>query len=145
ISGSLGKGVDVSGPQFAGKIRVTLVDGQMHLESPSISMPAAAELLAGKLLDRPVIDMTGLTGNYEFALDISIQDMMNAARLSGIPIPPALAAGAAGAVAPGQASDPSQSSSVFTSIQKLGLRLEPHRAPFDTIVVDHAEKVPTEN
>jgi uncharacterized protein (TIGR03435 family) len=30
-------------------------------------------------------------------------------------------------------------------VQKLGLRLAPQRAPIETIVVDHLERVPTAN
>ena len=41
------------------------------------------------------------------------------------------------------ASDPS--GSIFTAIQSLGLKLEPRKTPLMTIVVDHVEKMPTEN
>lgn len=34
---------------------------------------------------------------------------------------------------------------LFQAVQQLGLRLEAKKAPFDTIVVDHLEKTPTEN
>ncbi len=34
---------------------------------------------------------------------------------------------------------------LFQAVQQLGLRLEAKKAPFDTIVVDHLEKNPTEN
>jgi uncharacterized protein (TIGR03435 family) len=40
-------------------------------------------------------------------------------------------------------SDPT--GSVFKSVQQLGLKLEPRKTPLDLIVVDHAEKTPTEN
>jgi uncharacterized protein (TIGR03435 family) len=42
------------------------------------------------------------------------------------------------------ASDPS-GGSIFSSLQQMGLKLEPRKAPVDLIVVDHVEKVPTEN
>ena len=60
--------------------------------------------------------------------------MMNAVRAMGLP----------GAPPPGAASDPS-SGSIFVAIQKLGLKLEPRKAPIKTIVIDHLEKTPTEN
>jgi uncharacterized protein (TIGR03435 family) len=43
------------------------------------------------------------------------------------------------------ASDPSAGGSIFTSIQALGLKLEPRKTPFDTMIVDKLEKTPTEN
>jgi uncharacterized protein (TIGR03435 family) len=45
---------------------------------------------------------------------------------------------------PAQASEPS-GSSIFTSVQQLGLRLEPRKEQMDFIVIDHVEKTPTEN
>jgi uncharacterized protein (TIGR03435 family) len=44
----------------------------------------------------------------------------------------------------GVASDPG-SSSLITAVQALGLRLESRKAMVEQLVVDHAEKVPTEN
>ena len=35
------------------------------------------------MTDHPVVDMTGLTGKYEMTLDISMQELMNAARAAG--------------------------------------------------------------
>jgi uncharacterized protein (TIGR03435 family) len=35
--------------------------------------------------------------------------------------------------------------SVFQSVQQLGLKLEARRAPIEAIVVDGAEKIPTGN
>jgi uncharacterized protein (TIGR03435 family) len=34
---------------------------------------------------------------------------------------------------------------IFQSVQQLGLKLEARKAPVETIVVDHAEKSPTGN
>jgi len=46
--------------------------------------------------------------------------------------------------APVDAADPS-GSSIFGSVQQLGLKLEARKAPLPYIVVDHFEKMPTEN
>jgi uncharacterized protein (TIGR03435 family) len=55
--------------------------------------------------------------------------------LAGCPDPgAALAAGADSSTAP-----------IFQAVQQLGLKLQARKAPFDTIVVDHLEKAPTEN
>jgi len=43
-------------------------------------------------------------------------------------------------------SDPNPAPSLFTALQDtLGLMVQKQRVPVDMIVVDHAERVPTEN
>ena len=93
-------------------------------------MTALANTLA-RLLGRPVVDNTGLTGRYDFDLEYSRDDsngMMLAAPAGG-----ALPAAAEPGV------------SIFASIQQLGLKLDAQKLPMKTIVVDRAEKVPTGN
>ncbi len=73
-------------------------------------------------LDRPVLDMTGLPGLYDFTID-----------LSGLGF---------GGRPPEDPSAPS----VFTTVQRdLNLKLEARKEPIDTLVIDSANKVPTEN
>ena len=43
-----------------------------------------------------------------------------------------------------EASDPG-ASSIFRSVQDMGLKLDPRKGPIELIVVDHLEKTPTEN
>jgi uncharacterized protein (TIGR03435 family) len=54
----------------------------------------------------------------------------------------------AGAGKPGSpadaASDPS-GSTLFASVQQLGLKLDPRKLPYEYIVIDHADRMPTEN
>jgi uncharacterized protein (TIGR03435 family) len=116
-------------------------DGQMRMEMSKMTMPAFAELLA-RLSDRPVMDLTELRGNYQIVLDLTMTDLVAVARASGATIPALGARGNAGRLA--DASDPS-GSSVFASVQQLGLKLDPRKAPAETIVVEHLEKTPTEN
>lgn len=133
-----GKGATTTGGEM-GKTAVTMgPDGLMHMEIERITLAKFAETLSG-MAGRPVLDKTGLPGNYQIALDLSMQDMMSAARAAGVGGPgmPALPPTDA-------ASDPS-GGSVFTSVEKLGLRLEPRKEQIDAIVVDHIEKTPTEN
>lgn len=83
-------------------------------------------------LDRPVLDQTGLAGNYSFDLkwtpDVSSPGMMPG------PAPSA-------ETAPPLTSGPS----IFTAIQEqLGLKLESTKGPVETIVITHIEK-PSEN
>jgi uncharacterized protein (TIGR03435 family) len=115
-------------------------DGKtMRLEISGATLAELAEGLS-PLTDHPVVDMTGLKGKYEMALEISMQEMMNAARAAGANVP-------APAVDPNKpadaASDPG--GSIFTSVQALGLKLEPRKTPMAMIVIDSVEKMPTEN
>jgi len=61
------------------------------------------------------------------------------------PHSPSAGGGGADASPAAAASDPGGGLSVFAAVKKLGLRLEPRKAPVEQIVVDHAEKAPTEN
>jgi uncharacterized protein (TIGR03435 family) len=73
-------------------------------------------------MDRPVIDMTGLKGLYDFTVDLS------------------------GLGFNGNPPEDTSAPSIFTTVQdNLGLRLEAQKAPIEALVVDHAEKAPTAN
>ena len=117
-------------------------DGKsMRLEASGITMAELAEGLS-PMTDHPVIDMTGLKGKYDVTLDISMQDLMAAARAAGAAVPGAPAGGDPGKPADA-ASDPG--GSIFNAIQALGLKLEPRKSAMTTIVVERVEKMPTEN
>jgi uncharacterized protein (TIGR03435 family) len=75
-------------------------------------------------MDRPIIDSTGLKGRYDFTVNLfGTQEEMMAAVGKG-----------------------DFGSSIFTLIQEqLGLKLEPQKLPLDMVVIDKAERVPTEN
>ncbi len=117
-------------------------DGTMHFEYGALDMPTLVEALS-QYLDKPVIDMTELKGKYQVALDITREDIMNVARKNGVTIP-AGGGGAAGGAPADAASDPG-SSSLFTAVKQLGLKLDSRKALVETIVVEHAEKMPTDN
>jgi uncharacterized protein (TIGR03435 family) len=142
VSGDPQKGMTVSNGLGSGTVKMTMANGAMHMESQKMSMVQFAEALS-RFLDHPVVDMTAITGNYQMALDLSMEDLMNAARSAGVQVP-AGAGGMAGRGSAEGASDPS-SSSLFNNVQQLGLKLEARKAPVDQIVIDHLEKLPTEN
>jgi uncharacterized protein (TIGR03435 family) len=82
--------------------------------------------------NHPVLDKTGLTGLYDFDLDFTMD-------ITGVPLPP----GAQPAPSTG-ASDPG--SDIAAAVQQqLGLRLVGGRANLDMVIIDKAEKIPTEN
>ena len=139
VSGNMadGKGMVVKGGPM-GKMKMSMVDGKMHMEAAKMTMEALCEF-ASRFVDRPVVDMTELKGNYQVALDLSTDDLKNIARAAGVVAP-----GGDGAKGSAEASDPS-GSSIFQSVQQMGLKLEARKAPVSIIVIDHVVRAPTEN
>lgn len=99
------------------------------LPAMNATMGDLAGVMQTAVLDRPVVDKTGLPGRYDFTL-MWTPDESQFANM-GVRVPPP----AADATAP----------SLFTAFQEqLGLKLDSTRAPVDVIVVDRIEK-PSEN
>lgn len=141
----------------------------MQMEFDKLTMQALADTLT-PFLDRPVVDATALKGAFKVTMDLPMDTifamMQNTIRNSGF-APPGQGFGAGGPGGRGDGPgggrgagpqagcfDPSalaaggtdtSNTAVFQAVQKLGLRLQPVKAPFDTIVVDRLEKAPTEN
>jgi uncharacterized protein (TIGR03435 family) len=88
-----------------------------------------------------VIDHTELPGRFNFAFETAAADIF-VKKLGAVR--PEDKSGALGDGGPAPDSAPS-GSSFLTDIQKLGLRLEPRKAPLDFIVVEKGNRVPTEN
>ena len=81
------------------------------------------------VLDRPVVDKTGIAGAFDFTLRWT-PDESQFSRLGIFYRPPA---------------EDSSLPPLFEAIQEqLGLKLEPVKAPVDALVIDHVER-PTEN
>lgn len=118
-------------------------NGTMRLEAPKMNMAALADTLS-RFFDRPVVDLTELKGSYQVALDLSMEDLRNAARTMGI-MGPGMGAGRGGAQPPADAASDPAGLSIFAAVQQLGLKLEPRKVGIDLVVVDHLEKTPTEN
>ncbi len=92
-----------------------------------------------RFLDRPIVDMTNISGSYDFSLDLTAEDyramLIRAGTNAGVVLPPEALRLLDGASTP----------SLFEATQKLGLKLDARKAPLDVIVVDSARKTPTEN
>jgi len=94
----------------------------------------ARQVLIG-VVDRPVIDKTGIAGKFTFHLEFS-PDQATPALLPG---------GALDNGQAGPATDPVGGRTVFSAIQEqLGLKLVPAKGPRDFLVIDHVER-PSEN
>jgi uncharacterized protein (TIGR03435 family) len=127
-----------------GAMMMRVSDGRFHMQMGKQTMAGFADML-GNSLDRPVVDMTELKGKYDFTLDYTPEEgqgMMGPMGKMPPMTPPVGHEGGPGAAAP----DPQSGPSLFTALQEqLGLKLEPRKGPVDLLVVDRAEKVPTEN
>ena len=89
-------------------------------------------------LGRPVVDETGLKGKYDFDMEFAPNQALLVVAPGGGPSPTGIDSGREGLASP----FPSISQAVQS---QLGLKLEPTKLPVEIIVVDKAEKVPTEN
>jgi len=106
-----------------------------RLVAKKVTMAYLADSLA-RFVDRPVVDMTNLKGTYDMTLDYNLDDvraLILSSAPPGTPLPPR------------QAEVGETTVSLTDSLAQLGLKMEPRKAPLDILVVDHAEKTPTEN
>jgi uncharacterized protein (TIGR03435 family) len=95
-------------------------------------MAEFAGFLQARILDRPVVDQTGLTGKFDFTLEWR----PDLAQL-GPPAP--------GAPAPQLPPEVEARPDLFTAIQEqVGLKLESAKAPVEVLVIDKVQK-PSEN
>jgi uncharacterized protein (TIGR03435 family) len=125
------------------------MDGQtLHLQASSITMEGFADMLTSMLRmgggGHQVVDMTGLRGNYQVAVDLSLADLIANARAQGMDIPAPRPTTTPDSSAIPNASDPS-GATIYASVEALGLKLENRKAPVEQIVIDRIEKTPTEN
>ena len=106
-----------------------------HFVGTCVSMDAFAEFLARRRrdlpVDLPVLDMTGVKGFYNLTLDWVPESKPSSE--------------SKGNLQPVVGDSPSGVTLIVALQEQLGLRLETHRAPIETLVVDRAERVPSEN
>lgn len=109
--------------------------GPSTLDAKRMTMDELAEVLQFTM-DAPVFNRTGLSGGYEFTIDLprpatAVRLMINSGMTTtyeGTPID----CGSGGI-------------SAADAVKKLGRRLERIRTPVDVFVIDRLERVPTEN
>jgi uncharacterized protein (TIGR03435 family) len=104
----------------------TVYPGKVVLPGRNATMGSFVSLLQRAILDRPVVDKTGLAAKYDFALEWAPDETQFG---GGVPAAPASA----------------PSPPLFVAIQQqLGLKLEAMRGPVSALVVDRVER-PTAN
>jgi uncharacterized protein (TIGR03435 family) len=96
--------------------------GNGRIEAKNVSMAMFADALATEL-ERPVDDQTGVKGSYDLKILWAPEQF-----------------------ATGHEATPSEGPTLFNALEEqLGLRLRAKRVQIDTLVVDRAEKVPSDN
>ena len=90
-------------------------------------------------MDRPVVDMTGLTGTYDVLLNFTEEDyramLIRSAINAGVVLPPQAR----------QAMEAASGDSIASAMRAAGLKLEARKSPMDVLAIDHAEKTPSAN
>jgi uncharacterized protein (TIGR03435 family) len=140
-----GKGaINVTATGGRGGVSVNLGKGSYYnfannrFEAKKLTMAALADSLT-RYLDRPVVDMTELNGNYDFDLELSPEDyramLIRSAIGAGVVLPPEALRALEGV----------SDNSLFTAVQALGLKLEQRKAPLEVLLIDRVEKAPTAN
>jgi uncharacterized protein (TIGR03435 family) len=90
------------------------------------TMADFAGAMGQAVLDRPVVDQTGLTGRFDFRLTWT---------------PDETQFGAVGGYRPPATENPDAPPDLFTAVQEeLGLKLVSTKAPVDILVIDHIER-----
>jgi len=95
-----------------------LPGGELKTELLRVTMAGLADVLAPHV-ERPVVDRTGMTGEYH---------LLWVTRPTG----------------GGRGTDP-MGDALLGAIEKAGLKLEKTKAPVDLVVVEHVDRVPVEN
>jgi uncharacterized protein (TIGR03435 family) len=100
--------------------------GRFRVAARNVPMELIASSMAGGAsgLDRPVLDKTGLTGTYDFAIEFAPQ-----------PDEPSTS----GAKFQTDTAAPTFAQALK---EQLGLKLEPQTGPFDVLVIDNVEEPP---
>jgi uncharacterized protein (TIGR03435 family) len=131
VQSSDGGSVAISG--MVGRRLTPSLNGNptMKMSFSDSSMQQLVDGLAG-YMDRPVLDRTGLKGNFDFTIEYEVDPSAPGGDSSG---GPPNVFGGSGIAGP----------ALFTALQEqLGLKLESTKGPVEVLVIDHVEK-PSKN
>ncbi len=121
---------------------MSLADGGRAYTCQNVTMAQFAEKLRGVAqgyIDHPVVDLTGLTGSYDFSARWAPRGR-TLGRVGAVP-----AGGGDAGPAP-SSPDPTAELTVFEAMERqLGLKLAVQKHPMPVVVIDHVERKPTEN
>jgi uncharacterized protein (TIGR03435 family) len=143
--GGVGRGGPDAGPGRGAPGRGgMMMMGPGRLQAKKMGVEGLANMLSN-ITGKPVIDQTELKGIYDFNLEYAPETGEGSMMMGGIPASASPGAGGGegrGAVA----MEPGSGLNIYAAVQKdLGLKLEPKKLPLDNVIIDHMEKVPSEN
>jgi len=96
----------------------------------NMTMKEFATWMQSSVMDKPVVDQTGLTAKYDFTLKWTPDDSQFAQFRGAVTTPP-----------PAAGDNPNAPPSLYTAMQEqLGLKFSATKAMDDVIVIDHVEK-----
>lgn len=108
-----------------------MMNGRGHIESTGTTVTMLVHILSSQL-GRTVLDKTGLTGDYDFTLQWTPDDV-------GMPM------GGDAGPGKGDVSPDAGGPTLFTALEEqLGLKLESKKTNVDVVVIDHMD-LPSEN
>lgn len=137
FDGGIRRGPDGMPKLPAGKAGLMMM-GFGRILAQGVPMPDFADMLT-RQVERPVVDETGLAGKYDITLKWTPQP--GEGGIAGMKVEMARKEGRTDVKLPEEDGPPLP----VALQQQLGLRLEPKKLPVDMLVIDRAEKVPTEN
>jgi uncharacterized protein (TIGR03435 family) len=105
-----------------GKIVTGLRFGAGKLQAGRATLTVLADGISS-LIGLPVLDQTGIAGEYDFSLSVAPQDVVGTAKVF-------------------YDDSPSETESIFTSVKQYGLTLEMREVLIELLVVDHAQRDP---
>jgi uncharacterized protein (TIGR03435 family) len=95
----------------------------------NMDMKDFASWMQSGVMDKPVVDQTGLKDRYDFTLKWTPDDSQFQQFRGVVPMTPP------------KTDDPNAPPSLYTAVQEqIGLKIEATKAPDDVIVIDHVEK-----
>jgi uncharacterized protein (TIGR03435 family) len=124
----------------------------IHIDFSMMTMGGLADMLTQLFTQiggptgggRQVVDMTGIQGNYDATIEISLLDILAMARNAGVDLGANLPNGAGGA--PGVASDPGGDSTLMDAAKSMGLKLESRKSSRGfSLSSTISKKTPTED
>lgn len=103
-------------------MNIHLAQDGLMLIAHNETMAEFVATLQHVVVNRPVVDQTGIEGRFDFQLTFA----PDGGQFDGMPLPPS--------------NENSAAPSLFTEIQEqMGLKLEPVKTPIEIMVIDHVE------